>query len=432
MKVLLVNPALSAKFPNGRDLIHDADLVHVPIGLLHLAAVATENEHQVRIVDMPVGELSIEDYQAVLDEFRPRLVGITTMTATFVNAMECARRAKAAGCQVVMGGAHVTFEYEDVLRAGLCDIVIRGEGEVGFEALLNALEADTDFEKVPGSVFLDGRGQLVRVPAAPRIRDLDARSHLDYDLLDMPRYVEIEALGAHSSRGCPYTCDFCTIQAQWGRKVTYISPDRVADEVQYLIERYDYENKEFIFYDDTFTVYRSHVLELCDEIGRRDLRFRWKAMTRVDRVDPELLAAMRAAGCFQVTYGIESTEEESLKQMGKGQHFDQVISAITMAKAEGMQVAGYFIIGFPWETKADMQRVVDKMGELDLDTYGLAMLAPYPGTPYYDTPERWGLTIPDPDWQRFNHLLPVIETPNFTRRDQAEVFADYLCRYVLK
>jgi len=430
MKVLLVNPALSAKFPNGRDLIHDADLVHVPIGLLHLAAVAEADGHEVAVVDMPVAEMSMETYQQILDREKPAVVGITTMTATFMNALECARRAKRHGATVVMGGPHVTFDHEDVLRSGLCDVVIRGEGEVGFGALLASLATEKDFSQVPGAVYLHD-DRLVRVPEATRIRDLDSMPGLNYDLVDMKRYVQLEALGVHSSRGCPFTCDFCTIQAQWGRKVTYVTPKRVIDEVEYLVRRYDYEDKEFIFYDDTFTVYRTHVLELCDEIIRRGVRFRWKAMTRVDRVDAELLGIMRAAGCFQVIYGIESTEEESLRQMGKGQHFDQVVHAIALARAAALKVAGYFIIGFPWETRADMERVVVKMGELELDTYGLAMLAPYPGTPYFEHPERWNLTIPDRDWERFNHLLPVIETPNFTLRDQAEVFAEYLQRYVL-
>jgi hypothetical protein len=71
------------------------------------------------------------------------------------------------------------------------------------------------------------------------------------------------------------------------------------------------------------------------------------------------------------------------------------------------------------------------MGALELDEYGLAMLAPYPGTPYYDNPDRYGITIPDRDWERFNHLLPVIETPRFTRKDQAEAFVEYLCQHVL-
>ena len=354
MKVLLVNPALSGKFPNGRDLIHDADLVHVPIGLLHLASVAESAGHEVAIADMPVAEMSMETYQQIVDREQPSLVGITTMTATFVNAQECARRAKDRGATVVMGGPHVTFDHEDVLRSGLCDIVIRGEGEVGFGALLDAMTTGSGFGQVPGAVYLE-EGRLVQIPPAARIRDLDTMPRLNYDLIDMPRYVELEALGAHSSRGCPYTCDFCTIQAQWGRKVTYVTPKRVIDEVEYLIRRYDYENKEFIFYDDTFTVYRTHVLELCDEIIRRGLRFRWKAMTRVDRVDAELLNLMRAAGCFQVIYGIESTEEESLRQMGKGQHFDQVLRAIELARAAGLKVAGYFMFGDPWDTRADMQ-----------------------------------------------------------------------------
>lgn len=431
MKIMLVNPQLSGKFPNGRDLIHEADLVHIPMGLLHLAAVAEAEGHRARVVDMPIAEMSIEEYQRILDEERPDVVAITTMTATYPNAIECGRRAKDLGSFVVMGGPHVSFDDQSAIKAGACDLVIRGEGEIGFQALLRCLEDGCSLSQIPGGSYLE-EAQFVRRPQAPRIRNIDSLPEINYDLVDMKKYVEIEALGVHSSRGCPYTCEFCTIQGQWGRAVTFRSPSAVADELAHLIDKFDYQGKEFIFYDDTFTVNRTHVIQICKEIIKRDVSVRWHAMTRVDRVDPELLAEMKRAGCFSITYGIESTEEESLKQMGKGQHFDQVIKSISMAKELGLRVMGYFIIGFPWETREDMFNVVRKMGDLGLDRYGLAMLAPYPGTPYYDQADRWKITIPDPDWERFNHLLPVIETPNFNLRDQAEAFLEFLCEHVIE
>src|SRR5262245_1946760 len=146
MKVLLVNPALSSKFPNGRDLVHDADLIHLPIGLLHLASIAERGGHQVAIADMPIAEMSFEAYRQILDREAPDLVGVTTMTATFVNALECGRLAKAAGAVVVMGGPHVTFDTAGALNSGACDIVICGEGEVGFDALLSAIERGQSFD----------------------------------------------------------------------------------------------------------------------------------------------------------------------------------------------------------------------------------------------------------------------------------------------
>lgn len=338
MRILLINPSLSSKFPNGRELVHDVDLIHLPMGLLYIGSVAQDRGHEVRVVDMPVVNMQWDEFERQVDDYQPHMAGLTTMTATFPNAMRAAQICKAVGARVVMGGSHVTFEYEEALNSGACDYVIRGEGERSFDGLLAALEEGAEPEKVPGIVMRrterprdrldEASGRTLVNPMAKRIVKLDGLPIPPYDLLDMPRYVELEALGIYTARGCPYRCDFCTIQGQWGRRVTWRSPDSVAREMRWMQDRYSYAGKEFIFYDDTFTVNRRHVMSICNAMLHEGVDFRWKAMTRVDRVDIELLEKMKEAGCFRVIYGIETTSDESLALCGKDTHMSEVDNAI--------------------------------------------------------------------------------------------------------
>lgn len=430
MRVLLVNPPHSNMFPKGISLDREADVVHLPIGLLSLAGRASEHGHECRVVDMPVTEMTVDGLRASIERWEPELVGITGVTATYPNAIECAGAASELGIPVVMGGPHVTFEYADALTSGVCDYVVRGEGENAFGALLDALDQGGHPGSIPGIAYRD-RDRVVSNGLARRLASAEELPDLDFSLLPMERYVELEALGTQTTRGCPFSCAFCSLRKQWGPHVLYRDPKRIAEEVRHLIETYDYADKDFLFYDDTFTLNHDHVKTLCREITEFGLRFRWKAMSRVDRVNVEILTAMREAGCYQISFGIESPNDDSLARIGKRVSSETARDAIAAAHAAGLAVEGYFIIGFPWETLDDMLRVVRSIGSFGLDSHGLALLTPYPGTTFYDDRERWGIDLPIPDWGRFNHLLPVARSERATLRDQAVAYAEYLASYVV-
>ena len=428
MNVVLVNPPLSSKYPTYISSKGAVDILHPPLGLALLAAVCESNGHAVSMLDLSTCPLEDNAFLHVLEGCRADVVGITAMTSTYPGALRYARLAHEAGILTVIGGPHVTFAAPHALATGWVDYVVFGEGELTFLELLACLEEKADPRPVSGIAYQQGDALQIS-PPRPRMRDLDVLPLPAYHLLDMSEYVNVGALGTATSRGCPHTCGFCSNSRMWGHQVTFRSPRQVIHELEHLITTYNYAGNQFSFYDDTFTLNQARALAICSLMRERDMRLHWKCMTRVDNVNARLLENMRAAGCYRVIFGIECVTNESLQRVDKGFTVDQAKHAVRLARAAGLETEGYFIIGLPWQTRDDLMVTVHRLREFELDSVGLALLTPYPGTSFYEQRIQWHLSVEDSDWERFTTLLPVVSTPHFSQRDLAEAFVTYLADY---
>ncbi|MCC6625731.1 MAG: radical SAM protein [Deltaproteobacteria bacterium] len=391
MRVLLVDPPWSFLEGKGQSVQVQ------PLGLGHVGAMLAPH-HDVRFLlpdtrpyvgDDPWGEI-----RRAIEAERPDVVGITAMTASYPAAARIAELVKAIdpAIPVVLGGIHATDDPHAALaQAPAIDFVVRGEGEHAMLELTRGLEARAagaafDPASVAGLAWRDDAGAVRLAPSRPPIQDLDALPFPLRDRLVWPDDVHAAFYsGVITLRGCPYKCIYCAVPNSEGRQTRYRSPGNVVDEVTRLVERHGV--KTIFFHDSVFSLHKKRTLELCRLLEERRLGVTFHCQTRTDRVDPELLDAMKAAGCEQVFFGIESGDEESLARIRKRVPLADIREAVGWAKARGLRTSGFFMIGFPWETEAHIERTLALATGIDLDVVSLFSATPLPGT------ELWRLAV---------------------------------------
>jgi radical SAM superfamily enzyme YgiQ (UPF0313 family) len=199
-----------------------------------------------------------------------------------------------------------------------------------------------------------------------------------------------------TSRGCPAGCKFCIKHVSYQTGVRVRSAQKIFEEIQRLAELGVHN---IHMYADLFTVQRSQVMELCRLIIDSGMKVRWMCNSRVDYVDEEMLKLMGRAGCFYISWGIESANEGILKQIHKGYRKEQVLQALNWAHAAGIHNWGYFIIGLPGETEASIQETIAYAKQLPLDICLFHIAAPYPGTPFFYEVAANGWFRPGVNWE---------------------------------
>ena len=345
------------------------------------------------------------EFRAVLRAYQPDVVGITVLSPSYPSGVRVARLVKEVvpQCKVVMGGPHANALPHEVVADSDVDAVVVGEGEGPLKQLLNAWHQAQSIVGLPGVVTQLPDGEVVSGPSAPMVKCLDElgwpAKGVVYDhhgLLERDNYGLVMY-----ARGCPYKCEFCASPALWSNRTRWRSPADMAMEMLAIHKEYD--TRYFSFEDDTFTLNRRRTVELMNEIIKLGLPdvpgFRWTCNTRPDRVDPELLALMKRAGCAAVAVGIEFGNKHMLEKMRKDFTVDDVRAAVRMIKEIDMISSGQFLVGLPTETPEDMWETVALADELEVDSVMLSVATPLPATPLYNEALQLGL-IPEQgiDW----------------------------------
>ena len=318
---------------------------------------------------------------------------------------------------VVVGGAHVTFQDEQVLQeCPEIDVVVRGEGEVTMSKLLERVEERRNHVGLPGTTIRSGSSYL-RNPDSSYIANLDDLPFPAYDILNLPCYFPKGKRIAPmiTSRGCPYQCTFCSSSRITGKRWRGRSPENVIEEVQLLHDRYNVRDVTFL--DDLFTFDTRRVEHFCERMIQEGDGIGWTCSSRADIMarHPEMTSWLKNAGCHTLYIGAESGSQRILNRIKKGIKLSQVISAVKSAKQAGLEVVLSFILGIPGETREDVLSTIDFACKLDPDLAQFTICTPYPGTPMYDEAmeNRW-LSIAD--WTKFTVLEPIMNLPGLSRR----------------
>jgi radical SAM superfamily enzyme YgiQ (UPF0313 family) len=251
--------------------------------------------------------------------------------------------------------------------------------------LARALSGGGDLAGVKGIAFRrDGR--VVRTPPRPFIRDLDTLPLPARHLFPMAEYHphagmyrRLPFANMVTARGCPYGCIYCN-HTMWGKKVRKRSPGKVFEEIRHLIDRYGV--REINFYDDTFTLVRDDTMELCRLIAESGTRVDWRCSSRVDRVDEELLRAMRRAGCYSIGFGVESGNEGLLKVIDKGITKDDARRAFALSRKVGIDAYAYFMLNLPGETEETIEQTIAFAKELRPAVAAFSIATPMIGTEF--------------------------------------------------
>ena len=415
MDVLLINPPWLTKDGN---IWHGVKSTSPPLGLLYVAAYAEARGCSVHVMDVNAERLHFEDIEAFIADRRPKWIGLTAVTAQIINAKRIAGIAKGVSSRskVVIGGVHATALPEEVLRDPSVDYVIRGEGELPFVSLVE----NEPVELIPGLSFR-GTNPLQPVqhnPMGEPIKDLDSLPTPAYHLIQFELYKpavgayrRLPAINMTMTRGCPGKCTFCN-SAETALRTR--SAEHLVDEIQRLQGRYGI--REVSFYDDTLTIFKPQVARMCELIVGRGIDLTWSCFARTDCVSPNLLRKMRAAGCHQILFGIESADPEILETIRKPIDIDQTRRAVRMVQEAGIAVRAAFMFGNPGESIASMRRTIDFAKQLDPDIALFNITTPYPGTQMFDWAKRNGY-LRTLDWNDYDLANSVLDLPTVSSED---------------
>lgn len=358
-----------------------------PIGLGYIASALEKRGYNVTVKDFQIEYVPMSKaIKQIVDEHYDA-IGISTITDNRFNAIELIRQVKQKDNRIFIfvGGPHFSATAIDALKnIREIDVVVRNEGEITACELLDAYYEQRSFESVLGITFRDYRDNIIENPDRPLVNNIDKIEAPAWHLFKMEKYnysfddSGLPFIGLMSSRGCPYSCAFC---ANSTHSIRFRTPSKFVDEIQHLKERYSFEG--FIFLDSTFTVNHNHVVQICEEIIKRGLKIKWQAGARVSSVDRKILALMREAGCFRVTYGIESGSEKILKNVNKGIDMQQIREAIHISSELGFDISAFFMVGFPDENLNELKKTIKLIKELDTykgckSIYGFTVI--YPNT----------------------------------------------------
>lgn len=413
MRILLINPPRENELLGNNPAIIDEERgYNPPLGLLYLAGYLERfTGHHVEVLDAQVEELSYDQLRQEIARHQPNVVGLTTMTFTLIDVLKTARLVKEIdpSTQVVLGGPHVHLYPEETLAFPEVDYLVLGEGEVPFAQLLERIGDPVGLAQVGGIAFRHN-GETVITSIRALEADLDALPFPARHLTPYKKYSSVIAKRSpittmFTSRGCPYKCIFCD-RPHLGKQFRARSASNVVDEIE-ACERIDIH--EFLVYDDTFTIQRQRVLDICDEIIRRKLEIGWDIRARVNTVDEEMLRKLRQANCERVHYGVEAGTDRVLKILQKGITLEQTLQAFAMTRKAGISTLAYFMIGAPTETREEILQTIEFAKRLAPDFVHITIVTPFPGTQLYAmgleqgqfTHDFWRefATVPTPDFQ---------------------------------
>jgi anaerobic magnesium-protoporphyrin IX monomethyl ester cyclase len=393
MKILLIFPPynLSEEFQG----LSEVGNMQPPLGIAYIGAVLEKAGHEVKIIDAPPLGLGIKEIVKEAEIFSPDYIGLSVSTVDFNKSLELAKELKKKlNLLIIIGGPHVTAIPEEVMSYSGFDFGVIGEGEETIVSLLSALKNKTDLTKVDGLIFRQKK-KIIKNKPREYIKDLDQIPFPTRHLMpELSKYHPTPATYQNfpvgtmiTSRGCPYQCNFC-FRGVFGNKWRFRSPENVVSEMEILIK--EYGAREIRLWDDTFNADTERVKDICRLIIKKKLKFSWTCLGRVNKADKEMFKLMKKAGCWQISYGIESGNEEILKSLNKGITKKMVEEAVKETTEAGVQALGFFILGLPGETEKTMRETIDFAKSLPLSVANFTIATPYPGTKLWLEAEKRG------------------------------------------
>jgi anaerobic magnesium-protoporphyrin IX monomethyl ester cyclase len=362
-----------------------------PLGLSYVAGALEKADFQVEMLDNYMLNKPIEEVKQILAKLNPEIVGITCGSATYRRCLETARAAKETlpQCKVVVGGWHASYLPDTLLEQADVDFVVMGEGERAMVELSRQITTSNDPSLLAGIAGVGYKHDGSLMKNAPKfIENMDeipfpARHLLPLHLYDRTiEFLDVKPADVMSiARGCPFSCAFCETKKLWGNTCRTFSPARVMDEVRYMVDKFG--TKGIYFINDNFTIKKKQTEELCDLLRKSGLDLEWVCDTRTDLVNRELLEKMKAAGCQAIWFGVESGSPRILKRISRTITIEQTENAFRLCKQVGMRVACSLMLGFPDETREDLEATRRFADKLDPDWCQFNVFIAYPDSSLY-------------------------------------------------
>lgn len=420
MKVVLIHPSAEELYGKWEDSVG----VWPPLGIAYIASFLEKHGHKVKIIDSNAEHKNIPVIVKEAEEFKPDVVGITSVTVLIIPSFRLAKAIKdVMNVPIVFGGPHPSNVSLDTIRNESVDFIVRGEGERTMLELIKCIERGAGYEDVKGLTFKKD-GKIVENPPREFIENLDELPWPAYHLLPISRYKTRsysdngkQWVSMCGSRGCPSLCNFCAAPVLHGRKARMRSPQDIVSEMKHLRDKYGVGNITFV--DSTLNISKDKTLKLCDFMIKEKVGVEWQCEARVSSADEESLKRMYEAGCRLVAFGIESGDQHILKIMKKGITLEQAERAVKAAKKSGLMILTSFIFGHFGETCQTAERTIRFAIKLNANVSFFFILTPFPGTEVYDELARGGRLTHD--WSQYSigysRRTPCVETEELKRDD---------------
>ncbi len=429
MKILFIQPPWGEAYGSFKEAAKIGN-AYPPLSLGYLSSVLKKEGHQTKIIDAEIGSLTKEKVVRRVRRYQPDLVGFTATTPIFHLACELAAeiKKKLPVTPVMIGGPHLTaMPRQAFSQSKMFDFGIYGEGEETIVELVQFISSGRPaLKRIKGILYRGKGGRTIKNPPRPLISDLDRLPFpdrrglkLDKYLWSVPKKGIVKFTTLMTTRGCPFNCIFCSTHTVFGKKIRERSVENVLIELEHMVKKL--KIKHFTLIDDTLTLNRQRVIEICQGIIDRKLDITWEGWTRANTIDKELLNIMRQAGFVRVSFGIESGDPKILKVIKKGVTLAQVRKAYKMAKEAGLETRGSVMIGHPFETKKTVMRTLKFIKSLkNCDQMYINITTPYPGTELYQMIKKniGGISLLTDDFSQFKRYgEAVIEVNDLTREN---------------
>lgn len=415
MDILLCHTYFLEQDPHERAVMKP----YAPLGILYLSAFLKARGFEVEIFDSTFR--SIQEFESLLEQKKPGIVGLYANLLTRSNAVQMARLAKAAGAWVIAGGPEPVNYPREYLERGV-DVVVAGEAEETLAELIPHMLRDgpAEMQAIRGIHYRDAGGSILQTASRPPISDLNSLPFPDRQAIDIPRYVETwrhhHGLGSVSlitARGCPYKCRWCS-HSVFGYTFRQRSPVNVADELESILETY---RPDMVWYaDDVFTINHRFLAGYRTELNRRNIKIPFETISREDRLNEEVIAALKEMGCFRIWLGSESGSQRVLDAMQRQTSAENTRRTAHLLHAAGIQVGMFIMLGYESEEPADIRETIRHLKASNPDVFLTTVAYPIKGTPYFD--EVQSRVISAGDWESNsdrNYRVAGRRSPRFYR-----------------
>ncbi len=427
MKVLMIVPPLTQNERYGK--LSDVGTLYPPLGLAYIASYIESKGHKVSVIDSEAMNYTFEDIYFKIKRIKPNVICMTSFCTISNRVIEVAGIAKKIddNINIVLGGVNATLFPEEVIKPKEIDFVVFGEGEITIGELIEKLEKGEDnFEKINGLVW-KSKEKIIKNKERELIKDLDVLPFPARHLFPMNRYYASanlrgkRSLNIMASRGCPFRCAYCSSHDTFGRTNRFRSPENILEEIEQLRDTYGVDGLQF--YDETFTINRKKVIELCKLMIREKTNIQWTCFTRVNLVDKELLDIMNKAGCYQIFYGVESGVQRLLDILQKDITLEQIRKAFKLTREAKIETMASFMLAIPTETKEESFQTLKFAIEINPDYAQWQKTTPFPGNLLYDLCKKNGKILTE-DYSKYTAWNEAVYVPNGRTKEEIEKTVD--------
>ncbi|HOB90270.1 MAG TPA: radical SAM protein [Candidatus Colwellbacteria bacterium] len=440
MEIWIINPPFKEKTTREGRCAQKKNMwssLWPPVSLAYIAAILREDGHEVKAFDCIASETD-KDIFFRESNGSPRIAVVNTSTPTIESDLEFARdfKKKFPEATVIVFGTHPSALPNECLDSG-ADIAVIGEPENSIRIISRSIVSGSEEELDRASFAKKNPDGSISIFSGNAFSDcLDKMPFPAWDLFDLSKYLmpgkdlaPRKFLTITPSRGCPHNCSFCNAGSYYGKKPRFRDPDRVVDEIERNIREFGI--KDFLIWTESFTMNPEFAEKICDGIINRGLKVNWVCNSRTDAASLPLFEKMKQAGCWMISFGVESGEQKILDLAKKSASVIDSEKAINLAKKAGLLTVSHVIIGLPGETRESVKKTWELLDRTKPDFAQFYCAVPFPGSRLYEEARRNNWIKQGSEFVDFEQMKSVMDLPTMKAEETMRLKNQSYLRYYL-